>query len=96
MANTSIYAAFERMWQHIIALVGGKADVIHNHDDLYYTETEVNTKLEETSTSIVNMINDLSSEVAYIDATDNENVEEIEGELISNEELNSLLTLLED
>lgn len=26
MANTSIYAAFERMWQHVIAALGSKAD----------------------------------------------------------------------
>lgn len=48
-------------------------------------KAEVNTK-----------INDLSAEVAYIDATDNENITEVEGELISNEELNSLLTALEE
>lgn len=41
-------------------------------------------------------VDDLSTNVAYIDATDNENIEEIEGELISNEELNSLLTALEE
>lgn len=26
MANTSIFAAFERMWQHVVALIGTKAD----------------------------------------------------------------------
>lgn len=31
MANTSILAAFERMWYHIVALVGNKADVEHTH-----------------------------------------------------------------
>lgn len=41
-------------------------------------------------------VDDLSAEVAYIDATDNENITEVEGELISNEELNSLLTALEE
>lgn len=35
MANTSIFAAFERMWQHVVALVGGKADSEHNHNDTY-------------------------------------------------------------
>lgn len=39
-------------------------------------------------------VDDLSTNVAYIDATDNENIEEIEV-IISNEELNSLLTALE-
>lgn len=33
MANSSIYAAFERMWQHVIAKIGTKADLVHTHDD---------------------------------------------------------------
>lgn len=45
MANTSIYAAFERMWQHIIANLGQKSDISHDHDDTYYTEPEIDTKL---------------------------------------------------
>lgn len=45
MANSSIYAAFERMWLHIAAKLGAKADVVHSHDDLYYTETEIDTAL---------------------------------------------------
>ena len=42
MANSSIYAAFERMWQHIIAKIGTKADLIHAHDEYLteYTETD--------------------------------------------------------
>lgn len=27
MANTSIYAAFERFWQHVIARIGEKSQV---------------------------------------------------------------------
>ena len=36
MANQSILAAFERMWQHIIAALKNKADVDHSHtiDDI--------------------------------------------------------------
>ena len=45
MANTSILAAFERMWQHVVAAVGGKAEADHTHNDIYYTETEIDTKL---------------------------------------------------
>lgn len=45
MANTSILAAFERFWQHVVAKVGEKADLDHTHDGRYYTETEVDTKL---------------------------------------------------
>lgn len=32
MANASILAAFERMWQHVVAVVGNKADTDHTHD----------------------------------------------------------------
>lgn len=32
MANQSIYAAFERMRQHIVAALGNKSDVDHTHD----------------------------------------------------------------
>lgn len=31
MANTSILAAFERMWQHIVVALGSKADASHTH-----------------------------------------------------------------
>lgn len=31
MANTSILAAFERMWQHVVASLGNKSDIIHIH-----------------------------------------------------------------
>lgn len=45
MTNTSILAAFERMWQHVVTLVSNKSDLNHNHDDIYFTESEINTKL---------------------------------------------------
>ena len=32
MANNSIFAAFERMWQHITIALGNKSDVSHTHD----------------------------------------------------------------
>lgn len=41
MANTSIFAAFERFWQHVVVAIGDKADALHTHDDRYYTETEI-------------------------------------------------------
>lgn len=40
MANTSIYAAFERLWQHVVAALGNKADTSY-----------VDTKLEEITPS---------------------------------------------
>lgn len=45
MANTSILAAFERMWQHVVTALNGKSDLSHDHNSLYYTENEINTKL---------------------------------------------------
>ncbi len=45
MANTSIYNAFERMWLHVVAKLGDKANAEHTHDDIYYTETEVDSLL---------------------------------------------------
>ena len=47
MANPSIYAAFERMWQHVIAAIGSKANLDHNHDDEYYTEVEIDAMFAE-------------------------------------------------
>lgn len=47
MANTSIYAAFERLWQHVVAKLGDKANADHSHDDVYYTETEIDAKFSE-------------------------------------------------
>lgn len=32
MANSSIYSAFERMWQHIVYALGNKSDVGHTHN----------------------------------------------------------------
>jgi hypothetical protein len=51
MANTSILAAFERMWQHVVAVLGSKADINHNHDDIYYTESEIDSKLSNKASS---------------------------------------------
>ena len=54
MANTSILAAFERMWQHVTAALGSKSDFNHNHNDIYYTETEIDSKLAAKSDSTHN------------------------------------------
>ena len=32
MANTSIFAAFERMWHHVLVAIGNKADLDHSHN----------------------------------------------------------------
>lgn len=57
MANTSILAAFDRMWQHVVAIVSNKSDQDHNHDDMYYTEAEMDYKLDTVNASITNITN---------------------------------------
>ena len=49
MTNTSIFAAFERMWQHVVAIVGNKSDLDHKHDDIYDTKGSANTALAESN-----------------------------------------------
>lgn len=41
--------------QEIADSISGKADSSHNHDELYYTETEIDTKLSAVNTSITNI-----------------------------------------
>lgn len=57
MTNTSIKDAFERMWQHVIAKLGDKANIDHNHNEMYYTESEVDSKLLAVNTNITNITN---------------------------------------
>ena len=45
MANQSIFAAFERMWQHVTSALSTKSDASHAHDDIYYTKQEVDTAI---------------------------------------------------
>jgi hypothetical protein len=47
MANTSILAAFERMWQHVVAIVSNKSDKNHNHDESYLGREELDLTLSE-------------------------------------------------
>ena len=56
MANKSILAAFERMWQHTIVALGNKSDMGHSHGDLYYTEAEVDTKLTDITATTASII----------------------------------------
>ena len=87
MANQSIYAAFERFWQHVVARIENVADANHNHDDMYYTESEIDSKILELETKadattkfnnaktyIDEEIATLASNIAYIDENDNETV----------------------
>ena len=49
MANTSILAAFERMWQHVVVALGSKSDLDHDHNDVYYTQLEIDENLSHKS-----------------------------------------------
>ena len=44
MANQSLYAAIERLWQHVLVKVGTKADSNHLHDDVYETKEDAQSK----------------------------------------------------
>lgn len=57
MANTSILNAFNRMWQHVVLALNDKSDSDHNHNDVYYTETEIDSKISNINTSISNITN---------------------------------------
>ena len=76
MANPSIYAAFERLWQHIVAALGGKSNVGHNHDDLYDTtgsaDAALNAAKEYTNTKTENIItaSDVDTKVLTHDTSD--------------------------
>ena len=52
--NASLLAAFERMWQHISVALSQKTDIDHLHDDRYYTEGEIDTKVAELNEAIAN------------------------------------------
>lgn len=52
MANTSIYAAFERMWQHVVTRLSDKADINHAHDE-YATVEDFNEFGTEVGTSFI-------------------------------------------
>lgn len=58
--NKVIDAEFDAMVEAMGALetaIDGKADASHTHDDRYYTETEIDTKISNVNTSISNITN---------------------------------------
>lgn len=62
MANSSIYAAFERMWQHVVVKVGGKANLNHTHEE-YETKTDASTKYIEAKTYADNAANKVKNDL---------------------------------
>ena len=53
MTNPSILKAFERFYQRILDIF---ADKNHNHDDKYYTESEVDTKFDKITNNMLRKI----------------------------------------
>ena len=51
MANTSLYAAFERFWQHVVTRLSDKSDINHTHDE-YVTSGELDEITTEVGTVI--------------------------------------------
>ena len=45
----------------------GAAPAIHNHDDLYYTETEIDAKIEDINETINNQVTEISASLEYLD-----------------------------
>lgn len=59
MANKSILAAFERMWQHIVAALGTKSDVSHTHNE--YLVADDISYVNENFNGIDNRMRDISN-----------------------------------
>ena len=53
--KTDAQTKLDETKSYIDSVVGGKSNVGHNHDDRYYTETEIDTKLVDINTSITNI-----------------------------------------
>lgn len=51
MANASLYAAFERFWQHVVTRLSDKSDINHTHDE-YVTSGELDEVTTEVGTVI--------------------------------------------
>lgn len=50
MANASLYAAFERFWQHVVTRLSDKSDLNHTHDE-YATVEDLNELTTEAGTA---------------------------------------------
>lgn len=60
--------------ENLNTALGNKSDEGHNHDDRYYTENEVNTKLDNILPRYLYDKNDLSMAVDYSESIELENV----------------------
>jgi len=72
MANTSILAAFERMWQHVVTALSNKSDTNHSHDNATqvvsgFLSAEDKTQLDYGGTSIVTTSGNGAAYTATVD-----------------------------
>jgi hypothetical protein len=67
MANSSILAAFERLWYHVRVAIAGKADVNHDHNT-YATKEELENVLGGAAAKNVKEYNEANP---YLVADDN-------------------------
>lgn len=65
MTNTSILAAFERMWQHVINKLSGKADIDHTHDGFMTTENPTGIGSLSMNRKADTTVGDYSSTMGY-------------------------------
>lgn len=57
MANSSILAAFERMWQHVTAALNNKSDLNHSHDEFNSMSSDKADAIKKASGEIVSLTN---------------------------------------
>lgn len=66
MANTSIYNAFSRFWQHVLSALGNKADASHTHSDL---QTQINNKANTSDLAFTNITMSQTASNTYLAMT---------------------------
>ena len=88
MANTSILAAFERMWQYVATAIGNKADLEHIHDISEVTDLELSLNLKVPSYRKINgnsLEEDITLTASDIDAYSKDEIDDME--LITTDEI---------
>lgn len=82
MANTSIYAAFERMWAHVVNALSAKSDTDHTHDDMAIIDLEDNEEIVTTETYLQEQVNTLNQKFSNEENTSITTIDEFKEYLI--------------
>lgn len=88
MANTSILAAFERMWQHVTSALANKSDINHVHElgvgkDLSGESVLINLDNEVIAGEGAEIFNDYIKRDDFVTSGDGSNPEPLEGNVAS-------------